>query len=150
VAALPFVAEFTGYEYGWLLLAALFVGMVAYRTSIEVLKSTERFGLSTWLEASRDTSRVIVQVALVTAGLGVAGMVGGMVLANLLLAPVVFYLLGTRPWLPTLGTVRRIWDYARFSIRAALSAPPSPAWTSSSWASSSVPASRVTTRWHSS
>lgn len=112
----PFVAEFTGYEYGWLLLAALFVGMVAYRTSIEVLKSTERFGMSTWLEASRDTSRVVAQVALVTAGLGVAGMVGGMVLANLLVAPVVFYLLGTRPHLPTLATVRRIWDYARFSI----------------------------------
>lgn len=112
----PQIAEFTGYEDGWLLLATLFLGMVTYHTANEVLKSTKRFGSSTWLEASRDVIRVLAQAALVLLGFGVAGMVGGMVLANLVIAPIVIYLIGIRPSMPSLAAVREIWSYARFSI----------------------------------
>lgn len=114
--ASPFIQGFTGSSNGWLLLSVLFVGMVAYHTSNEVLKSTGKFGASTWIEASRDTIRVPAQAALVLVGFGVAGMVGGMILANLVVAPVVLYLIGIRPRLPSWGAVRDIWSYARFSI----------------------------------
>lgn len=115
VAAGP-IARFTGYAYGWLLLSVLFVGMVTYRTVNEVLKSTEHFGASTWLEASRDTLRVIGQAVLVLAGFGVSGMVGGMVVATLLVAPIALYLIGIRPQLPSRETLRGLWSYARFSV----------------------------------
>jgi len=100
----------------WIMLATLFVGMIAYHTANEVLKSTERFGASPWLNASRDVIRVGAQAALVLAGLGLAGMVGGMVLANLLVAPIALYLIGIRPRVPTMATLRQIWSYARYSI----------------------------------
>jgi O-antigen/teichoic acid export membrane protein len=43
-------------------------------------------------------------------------MVGGMMLANLLIAPVVVYAVGVRPRLPSRDAVGTIWTYARYSI----------------------------------
>lgn len=100
----------------WLMLAILFVGMIAYHTANEVLKSTEHFGASPWLNASRDVIRVGAQAALVLAGLGLAGMVGGMVLANLVVAPVALYLIGVRPRMPSMTALQEIWEYAKYSI----------------------------------
>jgi len=112
----PYIEMFTGSSDGWLLISVLFAGMVVYHTVKEVLKSTEQFGMSTWLEASRDTVRVLTQAGLVLAGFGVAGMVGGMVLANLVVAPVVLYFIGVRPRLPSAKTLGDVWAYARYSI----------------------------------
>lgn len=115
-ALAPAIASFTGQQDGWLLLSALFVGMSTYLTTLEVLKGTARFGAGDWMMASRDVLRVLAQVGLVLAGYGVAGMVGGMVAANLLLAPVVLYLLGVQPALPTREHLGDVWDFARSSI----------------------------------
>lgn len=112
----PFIQGFTGLADGWLLLAALYVGVVTYQTSDEILKGTEYFGTSPWVQSGRDMMRVIGQAALVLAGFGIAGMVGGMVLANLLIAPVVVYAVGVRPRLPSRDAVGTIWTYARYSI----------------------------------
>lgn len=114
--AAPYLQRFVDASGAWWLLSILFVGMVAYHTANEVLKSTRRFGASPWVNAARDLFRVVAQAALVLGGFGVAGMVGGMVLANLLVAPVVFVLIGIRPSLPTSDAVRQIWSYARYSI----------------------------------
>jgi O-antigen/teichoic acid export membrane protein len=112
----PFIAGFTGNQNGWLLLSVLFVGMVSYHTADEVLKSTERFGSSSWLLVGRDTTRVFAQVSLIAIGFGIVGMVGGMVFANLILAPVVLYVIGIRPCFPSAESLRAIWSYARYSI----------------------------------
>lgn len=93
----PLIAEYTGLENGWTYLSFLFLGVATFKTTNEVLKSTKRFGSSTWLEAARDIVRVLTQISLVLLGWGIAGMVGGMVLANLLLAPVVLFLIGSGP-----------------------------------------------------
>ncbi len=117
--AAPLIASFAGAD-GWLLLSVLFVGMVAYHTANEVLKSTERFGASPWVNASRDVIRVLAQAGLVIVGWGVAGMVGGMVLANLVVAPAVLYVIGIRPSLPSRDTLREVWSYARYSVPGGL------------------------------
>lgn len=114
--AAPYFRRFVDTEGAWWLLSVLFVGMVAYHTANEVLKSTKRFGASPWVNAGRDVVRVLAQAALVLGGFGVAGMVGGMVLANLLVAPVVFVLIGIRPSVPSTATLGKIWSYARYSI----------------------------------
>lgn len=114
--AAPWIAELTGEPRGWLLLSALFVGMVAYLTTLEVLKASANFGLSQWMMAGRDVVRVLAQAALVLVGFGVVGMVGGMVVANLVLAPLVLYLLGIQPELPSRETLEDVWMFAKSSI----------------------------------
>jgi len=112
----PLIADFTGESRGWLLLSVLFVGMVTYVATLEILKASANFGSSQWMIAGRDVIRVLAQAALVLAGVGVAGMVGGMVLANLLVAPVVIYFLGIRLTVPSGETIRAIWTFAKSSI----------------------------------
>ncbi|MBX0323119.1 oligosaccharide flippase family protein [Halomicroarcula sp. F13] len=114
--AAPYIAQFTGQPDGWALLSLLFLGMVTYVGTLEILKASAQFGMSQWMIAGRDVVRVLAQGALVLAGLGVVGMVGGMVIANLLAAPVVIYLLGIRPEFPSRETVRSVSRFARSSI----------------------------------
>lgn len=118
--AAPEIASFTSVSDAWILVSVLFVGMVLYHASNEVLKSTRRFGASPWLTAGRDVIRVGGQMALVLSGYGVAGMVGGMTVANVVVAPVVLYLIGIRPRIPTVASIRSVWSYARFSIPAGI------------------------------
>jgi O-antigen/teichoic acid export membrane protein len=110
------VASLAGIENAWVLVSVLFFGVVAYGTSLEMLKATANFGISTWTIAIRDVVRVLIQAGLVIAGLGVAGMVGGMLVANLLLVPVLGYLVGVVPSLPSRETLSSIWAFARSSI----------------------------------
>jgi len=112
----PLLTRVTGRDDAWLFISLLYLAVVVYKLSHEVLKSTEKFGSSTWLEAGRDVVRVIGQVTLVVAGYGVTGMVGGMVVANVVVAPVVLYFIGIRPRLPSRAALSQIWSYARFSI----------------------------------
>lgn len=114
--ASPVIAGQVGDRDAWILLSLLFVGMVSFITSLEVLKATEKFGASSWVQASRDLLRVLAQATLVVAGFGVAGMVLGMVLANLIVAPIVIYLVGHQPELPSKETLRDVWRFAKSSI----------------------------------
>lgn len=110
------LASLIGIENSWILVSGLFFAVVAYGTSLEMVKATANFGIATWTIALRDVVRVAVQAALVVAGLGIAGMVGGMVAANLLLMPVLWYLIGRKPSLPDSETLASIWTFARSSI----------------------------------
>jgi O-antigen/teichoic acid export membrane protein len=112
----PQIASFIGQPRGWLLLSVLFVGVVTYASTLEMLQASANFGASQWVMAGRDVVRVLVQVVLVLGGLEVVGMVAGMAAANLLVAPVSLYLLGTRPAVPTRETLASVWTFARSSI----------------------------------
>ncbi|WP_166035394.1 oligosaccharide flippase family protein [Halorussus pelagicus] len=114
--ASPLITAQVGNPDAWLLLSLLFVGMVSFLTSLEVLKATEQFGSSSWVQAGRDVVRVLAQAALVASGMGVAGMVGGMVVANLVVAPIVIYLVGAKPEIPSKDTLRSVWEFAKSSI----------------------------------
>lgn len=116
--ASPIITARLGNPDIWVYIGPLFFATVAYKLSLKVLQSTEKFGSSTWVEAGRDTLRVAAQIALVLVGYGVLGMVGGLFLAHLVVAPVVLYLIGIRPSLPTRETAGQIWTYAQFSIPA--------------------------------
>ncbi len=112
----PWIAQVTGSAEGWFWFSILFAGMVVYHTANEVLISTDQFGTGPWLNASRDVIRVLGQATLVLIGFGVAGMVWGMVIANILVAPVVLYVVDFTPEIPSRETLGRIWTYARYSI----------------------------------
>ena len=115
--AAPVVNAYAGgVPDAWLLLSVLFVGMASYITTLEVLKATAYFGASNWMMAARDIVRVLAQAALVLAGYGVAGMVGGIVFANFVVVPVVIYLLVVTPELPSKDSLREVWSFAKSSI----------------------------------
>jgi O-antigen/teichoic acid export membrane protein len=100
------------------LLVVLFVAVSGMSLVIEVLKATDRFGSATWFQTGRDVLRVGSQVALVLAGFGVAGMVGGIAVANLLVVPAVIRHIGEVPTLPTRRSLGEIWAFAKSSIPA--------------------------------
>jgi O-antigen/teichoic acid export membrane protein len=112
----PIISRYTGNPEAWFLLSLLFVGKVSFTSFLQMLNGTARFGSSSWVFAGRDLLRVLLQVSLVIIGLGVAGMVWGMSLASLLLTPVMWYLIGTSPRVPSKQSLRKIWSFARSSI----------------------------------
>lgn len=112
----PVVPLVAGLRDTWLLLGVLFGGVVTFKVALATMEATAKFGASSWLQALRDVLRVPAQVALVLAGYGVAGMVGGMVLANLLVVPAVVRVVEVRPRLPGRDSLRHIWGFARASI----------------------------------
>lgn len=116
VTASKWITNFTGDPNSWMLLIILYIGMIVYVSSLEVLKATDKFGRSTWIQAVRDIIRVTVQSGLVIVGFGVGGMVGGIIFANLILAPSIFYFIGPSPALPSRNTLNDIWAYGRSSI----------------------------------
>ena len=99
-----------------MLLNILFTGVVLFASSTQIIMATDKFGSSSWAQAVRDIFRVIAQVTLVAIGYGVSGMVGGMVMANLIVAPALFYYTGIRPQFPTRDTLHEIWSFAKSSI----------------------------------
>ena len=102
--------------WGWVLLTLLFTGTASFRSLLTLLNGTDRFGSSSWIATIRDICRVPAQVVLVTAGLGVAGMILGMALASLLMCPVIGYLIRIRPAIPSEKSVRDIWSFAKSTI----------------------------------
>ncbi|MEF8802088.1 MAG: oligosaccharide flippase family protein [Halolamina sp.] len=115
-AAGPVIDSYVRVDDAWVLLVVLFAGMATYLSAIELLKTSSKFGLTNWVMAGRDIVRVLLQAGLVLAGFSVAGMVGGMVVANFLVLPVVLYLLSDRIQRPTRETLGEVWTFARLSI----------------------------------
>jgi len=112
------LATFTGLapSNGWILFSVLFFAVVAYKPALEMAEATANFGVATWTLALRDVVRVLAQAVLVVTGLGVAGMVGGMIFAYLLMLPLLAYLIATSPAWPSGETLAQIWAFARSSI----------------------------------
>lgn len=112
----PLITSYTGYQEGWFLLSLLFVAKVSFSSFLVMLNGTEKFGSSSWVVAGRDVLRVLLQVGLVIIGLGVAGMIWGMSLAALLFTPILLYLIGISPSVPSKQSLREVWTFAKSSI----------------------------------
>jgi O-antigen/teichoic acid export membrane protein len=111
------IATYSGRPDGWLLLSALLFGLGGFSACVDVLRASRQFGTGNWLVAVRELARVVFQIGLVLgAGLGVLGMVGGMVLGNLVVVPIVLVLIGVPPAVPTRARLADIWTFARASI----------------------------------
>lgn len=110
------IASYVGVSDSWIYLYILFVSIVMFMATNRILTGMENFGMSVWTNALRAVIRVVLQVSLVLLGFGLLGMVVGMVVASLLVVPVVIYLIGCRPSLPTYKQLSNIWGFARFSI----------------------------------
>ncbi|MFB6188129.1 MAG: oligosaccharide flippase family protein, partial [Halobacteriaceae archaeon] len=113
---LPIIQTVTDLQIGWLLLGVLFVGNATFRSLLQILKGTNKFGSSPWIVTMRDILRVLLQAGLVLMGFGVAGMVWGMAIASIVLSPVILYLSRIWPVIPSKESIRHIWTFAKSSI----------------------------------
>jgi O-antigen/teichoic acid export membrane protein len=97
------------------LLWFLFTGIVTFEVVTSLVKGTSQFGSVSWINAIRDVLRVALQIGFVLLLADVLGMVLGIVMANLIIAPVVVWRVGI-PTLPSRKQLRSIWSFARSSI----------------------------------
>ncbi|WP_247729041.1 lipopolysaccharide biosynthesis protein [Halovivax limisalsi] len=120
-ATLAFVGRdlliaYTGIPNAPVLAVALFVSMSTFLPLQFLLAGTGRFGVTHWIDLGREVLKTVLQFGLVVLGFGVTGMTAGFVVATLCFLPVLFWLLGLRPAVPTRATAVRVWEYARYNV----------------------------------
>lgn len=96
--------------------AVLFVTVTLFAVTNRLLSGRANFSSADWSDTLRSVFTFPLQLGLVLAGFGAAGMVYGLAGATLLTIPYVLYRLEVRPALPSRETLRSIWTYARYSI----------------------------------
>lgn len=94
----------------------LFGSIVLFAVTNRLLSAQGNFASAQWSDTLRSLFTFPLQLALVLAGFGAAGMVYGLATATLLTVPYVLYRLRMRPTLPSRESLRSIWQYARYSI----------------------------------
>jgi O-antigen/teichoic acid export membrane protein len=69
-----------------------------------------------WIDTLRSVFTLPLQIGLVLADFGAAGMGYGLAAATVLTIPVTYYSVGVRPSVPSIETYRSLWEFARYSI----------------------------------
>ncbi|WP_154269729.1 MULTISPECIES: oligosaccharide flippase family protein [Haloferax] len=95
---------------------ALLVGISFYTTLEHLTAGRGLVSVTNWGETFQTLFAFPLQLALVLLGFGVVGMGYGYALGYLLVIPLFLYYIDILPALPSRAVVRRIWDFARYSI----------------------------------
>lgn len=69
-----------------------------------------------WNDTLRSVLTLGLQLLFVMAGFGAAGLGYGLMAASLLAVPLVLHFIDTPPAVPSLTTLRSVWEFARYSI----------------------------------
>lgn len=115
-----YVVSYTEISSGAFLFLALLSGEGLYLSAERLLQARGRVGLSTWTDALRSYVTFGLQLILVLSGWGIVGMVYGLAVASLLVTPLTLYYVGVRPNLPSGGSLKSQWEYARYSSLSTL------------------------------
>lgn len=104
-------------ERGLLFVALVFTALVFFKMIQPMVAGVGEFGTAIVLDMVRSLLTIPLQIVLVVSvGLGVGGMVYGLTGATLLTLPLALWVLGVRPSIPSLETMRSLWVFARHSI----------------------------------
>lgn len=112
------LSEFFNVGHAGLLLIALLVSESTFEAADWLVQGRGKIAVTTWVDFFRSLLTFPGQLILVLLGYGVLGMVFGLTIASLLTAIPLFYILSTKPALPTAQTVRSLWQFSRYSIPA--------------------------------
>lgn len=115
-----YVVSYTGVAAAVPLFIALLAGEGMYVSAERLLQSRGLVGKATWTDALRSYVTFGLQLALVLAGWGVAGMAYGLAAASIIVTPLTLYFVGIRPALPSRETLASQWKYARYSLPSTL------------------------------
>lgn len=95
---------------------ALFAAIGLFAPIQKLLSAAGYPAREVWNDTLRSVLTFAFQLALVSAGLGAAGMGYGLAGATLVVVPVALHFVGVKPQLPSRETVRSVWEFARYSI----------------------------------
>lgn len=99
---------------------AIFVALGIFFPVQKMLGAEGWVSKQTWNDTLRSVLTLPLQLWLVFAGFGAAGMGYGLAAATLLVIPVALHFLRIRPTIPSKTTVVSLWTYARYSTVSAL------------------------------
>lgn len=108
----------TSVRQPWGVVPALFLGLTTFAALQMLLGASGQLGRQVWVDVVRSVATFPLQLALVLAGLGGAGMGLGLAGGSVIAAGATFVWLSARPALPSRKTLRSVWEYAQFSIPA--------------------------------
>lgn len=122
VAVLPLLSlnrplsSFTGVENAAYVFVAMFVSVSGFFISQRLMEGLGYIGAKVWVDTVRSALTLAAQLAFVLAGYGAAGMGYGLAAGTFLSAAIGAYIVSIRPRMPSLSTLRSVWEYARYSI----------------------------------
>lgn len=110
------LAEHSGVTDAWLFLSVLFATGMTYRVAMVQPVADGRVSLKEWLTAGRTLFKSGIQLAALSLGWYIGGMVLGYAAASLAAGVLTLALFGPRPSAPSLDTLRRLYGFAKFAI----------------------------------
>lgn len=119
-AAGDLLASYTGFGAAVPFLLAILATESVFAAVRPLLQGRGRVGASLWVEAGVKVLAIAMQVVLIHFGYGVAGWVAGLAIANLVGLPVMVCLIGTAPRRPSVGALRSLWGFAKYSAPTAV------------------------------
>ena len=99
-----------------LVFMSILVALCAFSPGQKMLLGEGKVAMQTWTDTVRSILTFPLQLALVLAGLGAAGMGYGLAGATLATVPLTLYVLGPPVGRPTRRAVGSLWEYAKYSI----------------------------------
>lgn len=108
--------DYTGLPEASVMFVVLLLTVTLYEPIDRVVQAQGQIGLSVWIDTLRSTLTFPLQLAFVLLGFGAAGMAYGLSLATLLVIPVLWRFVDSRPTVPTRDTLDSLWSYAKYSI----------------------------------
>jgi O-antigen/teichoic acid export membrane protein len=112
--------SYSGVDSAPSLFFIMFVALVFFYPFQQLLTARGLVGLQAWNDTVRSVTTFLLQLGLVLAGWGVAGMAVGWTLSTVLAVPITFYFLRTVPALPSIETLRSLFSYAKYSSLTAI------------------------------
>ncbi|WP_254769075.1 lipopolysaccharide biosynthesis protein [Salinilacihabitans rarus] len=116
VLASTWLVSYTGLPEAPVLFVVLMAAVTLYEPTDRVVQARGRVGASMWIDTLRSLLTFPLQLALVLLGFGAAGMAYGLAGATFLTLPVLWYVVRTRPAVPSRETLGSLWRYAKYSI----------------------------------
>lgn len=114
------LTAFTGVNHAPAMFLVLFITLIFYSFSQQLLAATGRVGLTNWIDTIRAIGTVLFRLALILGGLGVSGMVYGLVGSTAIAVLGSFYFLRTRPLFPSREIIKSVYSHARHTTVSAL------------------------------
>lgn len=116
LVASNWLVDYTGLPEAPVMFVLLLVTVTLYEPTAQVIEARGLIGLITWIDTARSGLTFPLQLAFVLLGFGAAGMAYGLSLATLLVVPVLWQFIDSRPTLPARNTLDSLWSYAKYSI----------------------------------
>lgn len=115
------LVERTGLSAAPLLGTVLFLPLLTYSSFQQLLAATGKVGLTNWIDTGRSVGTALFRFVLIVSGFGAAGMAYGLAGSSVLFVGVSLAYFAQRPIIPSVETIKSVYQHARYNIVSGLS-----------------------------